>query len=75
MIKDVVCNMKVDEKTTEYKLEYDGDAYYFCGPGCREEFSRNPKKWLKRKGWWGKFLDRLIVANEEQFQDKPPSCH
>jgi len=36
----------------------------YLGIFLREEFSKNPKKWLKRKGWWGEFLDRLIVANE-----------
>ena len=75
MVKDVVCGMMVDEKTTEHKLEYNGGTHYFCSPGCREEFSKNPKKWLKKKGRWGKFLDRLVEANEEQFHGKPPSCH
>jgi len=75
MVKDVVCGMIVDEKAIKYKLEYNGGTYYFCSPGCREKFSKNSQKWLKKKGWWGKFLDRLSEANEKQFQGKPPSCH
>jgi len=75
MVKDVVCGMVVDEKATAQKLEYNGGTYYFCSPGCREEFSKNSQKWLKKKGWWGKFLDRLVEANEKQFQGKPPICH
>ena len=75
MVKDIVCGMMVDEKRTEHKLEYNGGTYYFCSPGCQEQFSKNPKHWLKKKGWWGKFLDRLVEANEKQFHGKPPSCH
>lgn len=47
MAKDVVCNMNVDEKTAKYKSAYGGREYYFCGPGCKTSFDKNPGKYVK----------------------------
>jgi Cu+-exporting ATPase len=41
MAVDPVCNMEVDEKTG-LSAEKDGKTWYFCSPGCRDEFL-NPK--------------------------------
>ena len=49
-IKDVVCGMMVDSETTELKSEYEGATYYFCGPGCKTAFDRNPGKYLRQEG-------------------------
>ncbi|RLE62048.1 MAG: YHS domain-containing protein [Thermoprotei archaeon] len=46
MVKDPVCGMEVDEKTTEYRLEYKGKVYYFCCKSCLEEFRENPSKYV-----------------------------
>jgi len=43
---DPVCNMLVDPATAPASLEYQGITYYFCNPGCREAFSRNPGHYL-----------------------------
>lgn len=45
-IKDVVCNMKVNEKKSS-KLDYKGKSYYFCSASCKIAFERNPEKFLK----------------------------
>ena len=45
-IKDVVCNMKVNEKKSS-KLKYKGEDYYFCSASCKIAFERNPEKFLK----------------------------
>jgi YHS domain-containing protein len=42
MVKDPVCGMNVDEKTTKIKVTYKGKVYYFCTASCREAFNRNP---------------------------------
>ncbi len=47
MAKDVVCGMTVNEKTAKYKTEWNGGAYYFCGPGCLAGFKANPAKYVK----------------------------
>ncbi len=44
---DPVCNMEVDEKTAPAKSEYKGKTYYFCAPGCKAKFEKNPDKYVK----------------------------
>jgi YHS domain-containing protein len=48
MSKDPVCGMDVDEKTAP-KSEYKGKTYYFCAPGCKREFDKNPEKYVAEK--------------------------
>lgn len=47
MVKDLVCGMEVDPRTAPAKSEYKGKTYYFCAPGCRAAFDRDPEKYLK----------------------------
>jgi len=44
---DPVCKMTVDEKTAKFKTDYKGTAYYFCAPGCKKAFEKEPEKYLK----------------------------
>ncbi len=46
MEKDVVCGMMIDPKTAEWKSEYQGKTYYFCGEGCKAEFDADPAKYV-----------------------------
>lgn len=46
MAKDPVCGMEVDEKTAAGKSEYKGKTYYFCAPGCKQAFDKDPGKYL-----------------------------
>lgn len=46
MAIDPVCNMKVDEKSAKWKSEYKGNTYYFCAPGCKKAFDKNPERFL-----------------------------
>ncbi len=46
MAKDPVCNMEVDEATAAAKSEYNGTTYYFCAPGCKRAFDKEPEKYL-----------------------------
>jgi Cu+-exporting ATPase len=45
MAKDPVCGMMVDPETAPAKAEYKGKTYYFCAPGCRVAFERDPEKY------------------------------
>lgn len=47
MAKDPVCGMYVDEKTAPYKSSYKDQTFYFCASGCKNEFDKNPEKYLK----------------------------
>jgi len=73
---DPVCGMTVDPKNTRIWAIYAGCDYYFCADGCRKAFEANPKKYLngqhpKRKGLWGRYLDRL----EKATGGKALQCH
>lgn len=43
---DPVCKMEVDPATAPARSEYKGQTYYFCAPGCKREFDKNPEKYL-----------------------------
>jgi YHS domain-containing protein len=47
--KDLVCGMEVDTETAAAKTVYKGEAYYFCAPGCKVTFEKNPEKYLSAK--------------------------
>ena len=44
-VVDVVCKMKIDKKTVEFKSNYKGKMYYFCSASCKEKFDENPGKY------------------------------
>lgn len=46
MVKDLVCGMEVDPKTAANKSEYKGQMYYFCSPGCKKDFDKEPEKYI-----------------------------
>jgi len=46
MAIDPVCHMEVDENTAQWKSEYLGKTYYFCAPGCKASFDKDPGKFL-----------------------------
>ena len=48
MAKDPVCGMQVDEKTAAGKSEYKGQTYYFCSPGCKKSFDKEPEKYVNK---------------------------
>lgn len=50
MAIDPVCGMEVDEKTATIKSEYKGKTYYFCAPGCKASFDKDPEKYLSSGG-------------------------
>ncbi|MCX8161567.1 MAG: YHS domain-containing protein [Nitrososphaerota archaeon] len=45
MVRDPVCGMNIDEKTTRFKSEYKGKIYYFCSKLCKDAFDRDPAKY------------------------------
>ena len=45
--EDPVCHMDVDIANPRGgNHEYNGQTYYFCGPGCRVAFSKEPEAYL-----------------------------
>ncbi len=50
MAIDPVCHMEVDEATAKWTSEYQGTTYYFCAPGCKSSFDKEPEKYLAGNG-------------------------
>lgn len=46
MAIDPVCKMEVDEQSAAATSEYKGTTYYFCAPGCKSAFDKEPEKYL-----------------------------
>ncbi len=46
--KDPVCGMEVTSETAAGKFEYKGTTYYFCSPGCKRSFEKDPEKYLAK---------------------------
>lgn len=44
--KDPVCGMDVTPETAAGTSEYKGQTYYFCAPGCKRSFDKDPEKYL-----------------------------
>jgi YHS domain-containing protein len=38
--------MDVDEKAAAATYEYQGKTYYFCAPGCKAAFEKDPQKYV-----------------------------
>ncbi len=43
---DPVCDMLV-ETSVALTQEFDGHAYYFCEPACRDTFNDEPDRWAR----------------------------
>ncbi len=48
-VKDVVCEMVIDPETAAATSEYKGRTYYFCAPGCKVTFDKDPEKYLEQQ--------------------------
>ncbi len=52
MSKDPVCQMQVDEQQAAARgltSEYQGQTYYFCAPGCKKEFDKDPARYTEQQ--------------------------
>lgn len=47
--KDPVCGMEVTYETAKARSEYEGQTYYFDSLECKEQFDRNPEKYVTQK--------------------------
>lgn len=44
---DLVCGMTVAADDSSRPYVYEGTTYYFCAPGCRTAFEKDPHKYIK----------------------------
>jgi YHS domain-containing protein/TusA-related sulfurtransferase len=47
---DPVCGMTVKKAEAKATYEYKGATYYFCNPGCKDAFVKEPEKFLQKQG-------------------------
>ena len=47
-VKDLVCGMTIDSETAKFTSEYQGQTYYFCAPGCKATFEKDPSKYVNQ---------------------------
>lgn len=45
---DPVCGMDVTPESAAGTSEYKGVTYYFCAPGCKRSFDKDPEKYLNK---------------------------
>lgn len=62
-MKDPVCGMDVDSKTTEHQYRHDGQGYFFCSPHCLEKFRTEPTR----------YIALLVQAGSGQTRTEDPS--
>jgi xanthine dehydrogenase accessory factor len=43
---DPVCEMDVEVATARWITEHEGETYYFCAPGCKAAFEKDPSSFL-----------------------------
>ena len=44
--RDPVCDMEVDIATARWTSEYVGQTIYFCAPGCKRRFDKDPAAYV-----------------------------
>lgn len=45
-VRDPVCGMTIPATRARAFAVYDGETYHFCSPACREQFEREPEKFV-----------------------------
>jgi xanthine dehydrogenase accessory factor len=46
---DLVCGMTVPADRTSRPFQYEGETYYFCCPGCRVAFEKDPARYITQE--------------------------
>ncbi len=47
-VKDLVCGIEIDkDMQLDYDYDYQGKTYHFCSETCRNDFSRNPTRYVR----------------------------
>ncbi|HET7746585.1 MAG TPA: YHS domain-containing protein [Vicinamibacteria bacterium] len=45
---DPVCGMKVDPQNAKGTSVHGGQTYFFCAPGCKVRFDKEPERYAKK---------------------------
>ena len=47
LIRDPVCGMWINPEDAADETIYKGKIFYFCAPGCKKAFEKEPEKFIK----------------------------
>jgi YHS domain-containing protein len=64
-----VYQMKVIKDSKVQPFIFRSETYHFCAEPCLKTFIADPEKYLKikptkRKGFWGRYLDRRLTRQQ-----------
>ena len=45
---DPVCGMEIVDENAAPQSMFQGDAFYFCGEGCKTKFDESPERYAGR---------------------------
>ena len=48
-ITDPVCGNEIKPKNVGARSEHDGRTYYFCSTMCKEQFDREPARYVRKE--------------------------
>jgi YHS domain-containing protein len=48
--RDPDCGMDITAESAAGTSEYNGQTYYFCSPGCKRSFDKDPEKYVLKEG-------------------------
>ena len=49
LVRDVVCNMRIDPATAAGSSVFERATFYFCAPVCKQRFDANPLRFLAQE--------------------------
>src|SRR6266571_8229771 len=70
---DPVCGMTVDEQTAPATSVHNGTTYYFCAPGCKRTFEKDPEAVLKGRSQGMGHAPVQPVSMMPMRKDGPPT--
>lgn len=47
-VVDPVCKMEINPEKAVGTSEYKGQTYFFCAPGCKAAFDKDPAKYAAK---------------------------
>lgn len=47
-VTDPVCGMEIEPMNAAAQTTYQGNTYYFCSQECKDNFDKNPQKYVNK---------------------------
>jgi DNA-binding transcriptional ArsR family regulator/YHS domain-containing protein len=49
IVRDPVCGMRISAPEAYGHVEHDGRSYYFCASGCKDQFEKQPSRFMQHE--------------------------